>query len=173
MAPTPTCLRDVPRRDHAPVMKRIRCNSPDETLDLGRRLGVAAFPGAVMALEGDLGAGKTLLARGIGLGLGIPGQVSSPTFLLMMVHDGGRLPLVHADMYRIGSCGDLEQVGLHEFLEGTAVVVVEWADRFSEWLPSDVLWVRMDFVAGCPRSRDITLEASGDVHRVLESCGDG
>lgn len=110
---------------------------PEATHAVGARLGRAAGPGTVIALIGDLGAGKTLFAKGVGAGLDVPTRVQSPTFVLVAAHPDGRLPLWHADLYRLGAADELEQVGLDEVLRGDGVVLIEWADRFPEILPSD------------------------------------
>src|SRR5690606_32898713 len=111
-----------------------RSTSPEETLALGRWLGERAQAGDVFLMEGDLGAGKTLMTKGIALGLGIdPEQVTSPSFTLMQVHHG-RLPLYHMDLYRLERAADVEALGLEEFLEGDGVAVVEWAAHLPEGL---------------------------------------
>lgn len=120
--------------------------SPQHTHALGVAIGQLAPPGAVLALQGDLGAGKTALAKGVGEGLGVPGVVTSPTFILVAEHPGGRLPLVHADLYRLGDASELEELGLTERVdEGHAVVLIEWAERFPEALPPDHLRVELGF----------------------------
>lgn len=145
-----------------------RLRTPEETLDLGRRLGQAAVPGTVVALRGDLGAGKTLFARGVGAGLGVTGPVTSPTFVLVMVHEGGRLPLIHADLYRLGDLDEAEAVGLPELLRGDGVALVEWADRIPGLLPADHLEVHLAWVPGRPEERDVQVTATGPDHRALE-----
>jgi tRNA threonylcarbamoyladenosine biosynthesis protein TsaE len=124
-----------------------RSTSPEETLALGRWLGERAQAGDVFLMEGDLGAGKTLMTKGIALGLGIdPEQVTSPSFTLMQVHHG-RLPLYHMDLYRLERAADVEALGLEEFLEGDGVAVVEWAAHLPEGLrPEEGLVVRLDVV---------------------------
>ena len=85
--------------------------SERETLAFARRLGEQAKAGDVYALDGDLGAGKTVFAKGFAAGLGVPGTVSSPTFTIIQVHEGGRLPLYHMDVYRLSDEDELEAVG--------------------------------------------------------------
>lgn len=143
--------------------------SPAWTTALGMRLGRAAFPGAVLALVGDLGVGKTLLTRGIGRGLDLPGAPTSPTFVLMMLHEGGRLPLVHADLYRLADLEEAELVGLPEALAGDGLAVVEWADRLPGLLPADHLRVELRWIPGKPRRRAVRVEATGSRHRPLEA----
>jgi len=109
-------------------MMSIVSSSVEQTRALGERLGRLVFPGALIALMGDLGAGKTAFAQGLAKGLGVLGPVPSPTFVLVQVHEGGRLPLWHADFYRLGDESELDALGIFE--RGPAVLVAEWADRF-------------------------------------------
>ena len=139
-----------------------------DTFDLGVALGRSMFEGAVLALMGELGAGKTLLVRGIAASLGHPGPVPSPSFGLLHVHRGGRrVPLYHADFYRLTLPSEAEALGLFE-LAADGVLAIEWADRFPELLPDD----RLDIVlrdAGL--GRDAELRATGPLHRPLEAVG--
>lgn len=135
---------------------------------LGLALGQAAAPGCVAALHGDLGAGKTTLAQGVGAGLGVLDPVVSPTFGLVHLLDGGRVDLVHADLYRLDDPHAVEEIGLEELLEGGAVGLVEWAERAPHVLPVDHLAVTLlhrdtgreaRLVAHGPRSRAWLLAA--------------
>ena len=103
------------------------------TEDLGRRLGENLFPGAVVALNGPLGAGKTFLTRATALGLGIPDErmVTSPTFVLIQEYKG-RLPIYHFDLYRLAKGNDFQDLGAAEYLEGQGVCLIEWADKFPQ-----------------------------------------
>ncbi|MDZ4696532.1 MAG: tRNA (adenosine(37)-N6)-threonylcarbamoyltransferase complex ATPase subunit type 1 TsaE [Deltaproteobacteria bacterium] len=115
---------------------------------LGIRLGAVLQQGDAVALKGPLGAGKTTLTQGIACGLGVPETVAitSPTFTLVNEHRGGRIPLFHADLYRLDHPGELHTLGLDEaFDEG--VVVIEWPDKFPEVLPADHLDLRLDRLA--------------------------
>lgn len=132
---------------------------------LGERLGQAAVPGTVVALIGDLGAGKTAFARGVGAGLGVS-RIQSPTFILVQAHSTGRLPLWHADLYRLSDVDELEQLGLDEILAGDGVVLVEWADRFPELLPADHLEVRLSEEG---EGRRVELRAHGPRSAALEA----
>jgi tRNA threonylcarbamoyladenosine biosynthesis protein TsaE len=153
-------------------MRTLLCPTPEDTLRVGRSLGQRVGPGTVVALIGDLGAGKTVLARGLAAGLGVTTRVQSPTFVLVQAHGGGRLPFWHADLYRLGDATELEQLGLDEILGGDGVVVMEWADRFPELLPPDHLVVRLDEVAGPGSARRVTLSATGPYHEPLEAVDD-
>ena len=145
-------------------MTELYCPTPRDTLALGERLGRAAMPGTVVALIGDLGAGKTVMARGIGAGLGVDSNVCSPSFVLMQMHEGGRLPLWHADLYRLSDPDELREIGLEEQLEGDGLVLVEWADRFADWLPADHLEVRLEDQG---EGRRVRIAATGPRHAEL------
>ncbi len=119
-------------------------STPDQTADAGAALGAVARSGTVIGLVGDLGAGKTLFVQGLARGIGVPAQtrVVSPTFTLINVYEGGRLPLHHADLYRLEREVELDDIGLDEVMRGDGVVAIEWADRF-DVLPVDALRVRI------------------------------
>lgn len=107
----------------------LRSQSPTDTERIGRDLAARLQAGAVVLLHGDLGAGKTVFVRGLAAGLGLDGgQVTSPTFTLVHEYAGGRLPLVHLDLYRLDSA-DLDDIGLDGELADRGVVVIEWPER--------------------------------------------
>jgi tRNA threonylcarbamoyladenosine biosynthesis protein TsaE len=108
---------------------------------LGAGLGAACVAGDVIALVGELGAGKTTFTQGLGEGLAVPATtpVTSPTFTLVNDYRGGRLPLVHVDLYRLEREADLEHVGVWDLYKGDQVVVVEWFDRFPNAAPRQYL----------------------------------
>jgi tRNA threonylcarbamoyladenosine biosynthesis protein TsaE len=139
----------------------IETHSPEETIDLGRRIGRAAWPGDVLALVGDLGTGKTVLAKGVAEGLGAASarEVISPTFVLCREYLDGRLPLYHFDAYRLRGAADLEGIGASEIFGGVGLSLVEWADRAPQALPPDRMEVRLE-VTG-PQSRRLTFTAFG------------
>jgi len=132
----------------------------------GRRLGRLLFPGAVLALVGPLGAGKTHLTRAIAEGLDIPDSrvVSSPTFVLIQEYQA-RLPIYHIDAYRLRSEGEFFDLGVHEFLEGDGVCIVEWADRVPGCLPPEHL--RIELVVTGETGRRATVAARGVRYRTL------
>jgi tRNA threonylcarbamoyladenosine biosynthesis protein TsaE len=107
-------------------------HSPAETESLGERWGRAARRGLVIALSGELGAGKTQLVKGIAHGLGITARVHSPTFTLVNEYDGGRLRLFHLDLYRLESRKQIRAAGLEEFLQPDGVAVIEWGERLED-----------------------------------------
>lgn len=115
--------------------------------------------GDILLLSGDLGAGKTHLTKGVARGLGIREPVTSPTFNILLLHAGGRLPLYHIDLYRLQDAEQLEGVGYFEALESGGVAVVEWGDRFPEAQPPEYLGVRMRFVDD--EEREIELVGHG------------
>jgi tRNA threonylcarbamoyladenosine biosynthesis protein TsaE len=138
--------------------------SPQETRRLGALLGAVLGPGDVVALEGDLGAGKTVFAQGMGSGLGVPDAITSPTFTL--IHEyRGRVPFYHVDLYRLSGeagAGEAEAgvIGLEEYLGGDGVAAVEWSQRAPGLLPRDHLLVQLSPV-GAARQRRIRFAATG------------
>jgi tRNA threonylcarbamoyladenosine biosynthesis protein TsaE len=161
-------MRSRKRRQRRSISAAMIVDLPDleATERLGRRLGERLFPGAVVALIGQLGAGKTHLVRAIAEGLGIPDSrvVSSPTFVLIQEY-AGRLPIYHFDTYRLRSPGEFEDLGVQEYFEGRGVCLVEWADRFPRVLPDEYLRITLE-VTG-PTSRRATLEAVGGRYETL------
>ena len=113
-------------------MATITSHSPEETMALGRRWGETASAGLVLGLCGDLGAGKTQLVKGIAIGLAIQSRVHSPTYALVNAYSGGRLPLIHLDLYRLESMEQILGAGLEDYLKPKGVVVIEWADRWTD-----------------------------------------
>lgn len=121
--------------------------SAAETLALGRRLAERLEPGDVVALSGNLGAGKTHLVKGIAAGLGIdPAAVTSPTFTLVQEHGEGAL--LHLDLYRIESGDEADRLGLGELLDGDAIALVEWPECAADRLPARTLWLRLTHLGG-------------------------
>jgi tRNA threonylcarbamoyladenosine biosynthesis protein TsaE len=117
--------------------------SPEQTQALGEEWGRAAQPGSVIALSGDLGAGKTQLVIGLARGLGITARISSPTFALVHEYRAGRLPLFHLDLYRLDTPAQILGAGLEEYLDHPAgIAVVEWADRWFDELTQQPLRFR-------------------------------
>ncbi|HXB59261.1 MAG TPA: tRNA (adenosine(37)-N6)-threonylcarbamoyltransferase complex ATPase subunit type 1 TsaE [Candidatus Acidoferrales bacterium] len=121
-------------------------HSPAETEALGEKFGRAARQGWVIALSGDLGAGKTQFVKGLARGLDISAQVHSPTFALVAEYGGGRLKLFHLDLYRLETRQQILSAGVEDFLQPGGVAVIEWAERMSEVRPAgmDWKWVRIE-----------------------------
>lgn len=115
----------------------------DDTRELGRRVADLLKPGDLVLLTGRLGAGKTVLAQGIGAGLGVTGPVTSPTFVIARIHRGGRLPMVHVDAYRLGGVAEIDDLDLDATLE-SSVTVVEWGGGLVEHLADAHLEIRLD-----------------------------
>ena len=124
----------------------LETRSHAETQRLGERLGRALVPGDVVALVGELGAGKTAFVQGVARGLGITERVASPSFTIVNEHEG-RVPLFHVDLYRLEHEGELLHVGFDDYFARGGVVVVEWAERFPEALPAERLDIRIE-IAG-------------------------
>jgi tRNA threonylcarbamoyladenosine biosynthesis protein TsaE len=116
-------------------------NSEGETEALGVRLAEALAPGAVIAFTGGLGAGKTAFTRGLARGLGIADRVASPTFTIVNEYEGGRLPLFHFDMYRLGSSDELFDIGWEDYLARGGVCAVEWSENVAGALEEGAILV--------------------------------
>jgi tRNA threonylcarbamoyladenosine biosynthesis protein TsaE len=116
--------------------------SADETIALGRNIATTLRRGDVLALCGDLGAGKTHFVKGLAAGLGAATSVTSPTFTLIHEYPGGRLPLFHFDFYRLEDEDEALKIGLDEYLDGDGTCVIEWADKFPALLPPHTRWLR-------------------------------
>ena len=140
-------------------------SSPEATEDLGVLIGEHAWGGLTLALEGDLGAGKTCLARGVARGLGVPAEVPivSPSFTLINPYEG-RLTLYHCDLYRLVDPAELDVIGFHDLGGPDSVVVVEWAERFPEVLPQRRVTVQLEVLG--PGRRRVTV--SGPAHGPAE-----
>ena len=135
-------------------------NSPQDTELLGAALGKLLTPGAVIAYEGDLGAGKTAFTRGLAKGLGSNDPVTSPTYTIVNEYLGGRLPLFHFDMYRLRSAEDLWDIGWDDYLERGGVCAVEWSENVREALESPI-FVRIEKTGDSTRC--ITIEGGMDL----------
>ncbi|MBR5116375.1 MAG: tRNA (adenosine(37)-N6)-threonylcarbamoyltransferase complex ATPase subunit type 1 TsaE [Lachnospiraceae bacterium] len=118
-------------------MSACSSSSPADTRAIAAGLARMAEPGDIVTLDGDLGAGKTEFAKGFAEGLGVPypEDVVSPTFSLMQIYEGGRLPLYHFDIYRLEDASEAEEIGIDEYLFGRGVCLIEWASRIEEILP--------------------------------------
>jgi tRNA threonylcarbamoyladenosine biosynthesis protein TsaE len=147
-----------------PPRLTLSTSEPDETIELGRHLGGLLVAGDVVALVGDLGAGKTCLVQGIARGLEVPesSYVRSPSFVILNIHPG-RCPLYHLDLYRIHSTAELEDLGYREIFYGEGVTAIEWADKIESLLPEEHLRVCLAFQNETGRA--ITLEGFGDRYR--------
>ena len=116
-------------------------NSPAETEAFGRQLAEDLHVGSVLALEGDLGSGKTSFVKGLVAGLGGRADVTSPTFTIVHEYRGGRVPVYHFDFFRIENEQSAERLGLDDYFFGDGVSVIEWADRFPQFIPEQARWI--------------------------------
>ena len=135
-------------------------DSPEETFFIGRIIGENLNTGDVVALIGELGAGKTCLTQGVGKGLGVPDQyqITSPTFTLINEYRG-RTILYHLDLYRLGGLQDMENMGYEEYLFGEGVSVVEWAEKIKEILPDETIFISMSYID--ENHRGLVISAGG------------
>jgi len=129
-----------------------RASSVEEMEQLGRAAAAALRPGAVIALVGGLGAGKTHWTKGLVAGLGSPADVTSPTFGLVHEYPGGRIPVFHMDFYRMENSRELIALGWDDYLESGGVIVAEWADKFPDLMPDHALWLYFEIGADECRS---------------------
>jgi len=120
----------------------LHTTSAEQTMRIGEMLASFVAPGDVVLLSGDLGAGKTQLTKGLAIGLGVEEPVTSPTFNILLVHEG-RIPLYHLDLYRLEHASELEDLDYYGTLESDGVSVVEWGDRFEEASPASGLAVTL------------------------------
>lgn len=148
----------------APIVERrvVVCPDPAATLDLAAALARVAAPGDVISLIGELGAGKTLFAKGFGSGLGVTATINSPSFVLMAEY-AGRLPLFHLDLYRLADAGDALAGGLIDERQAEGVTLIEWAERLGPALPAGRLEVHIDGTGDEPRT--ITLSIADPAYR--------
>ena len=122
----------------------IETRKPEETYELGRKMGREAEPGQIICLSGDLGVGKTVFTQGFAAGLGIEGPVNSPTFTILQQYEDGRLPLYHFDVYRIGDVSEMDEIGYEDYFYGDGVCLIEWANLIEEILPEKYTEIRIE-----------------------------
>ena len=138
----------------------IRVTDAEDTIKLGEIIGKTLTPGSIIDLRGDLGAGKTVLVKGIARGLGIKDEPVSPTFVIMNAYEGV-IPLYHFDLYRISGADELMGIGADEFLFGEGVSAVEWAERVDEILPEYTIYIDIKIAEpdnGSENTREIRIE---------------
>ena len=142
--------------------------SEKETLALGKKLGEQAAPGSTYCLQGDLGTGKTVLAKGLALGLGVQEDIVSPTFTIVQEYSG-RLPLYHFDIYRLANEDELWDICWEEYIGSGGVCLVEWADLMPEAMPEEAVWltIEKDLSKGIDY-RKIKIE-SGKQHGIIRN----
>ena len=139
--------------------EKLTSAGPDETQAAGERLAQMLEPGAVVALTGELGAGKTCFVQGLVRGLGVTTRATSPTFVLINEYRG-RLPIHHVDAYRIATPAELIDIGLLELMDDEAVTIIEWADRITSLLPTRAITVHIEGLGDEPRTITVNRPAS-------------
>lgn len=133
--------------------------TPQETERIGSLVGTLLITGDVIALTGELGAGKTTLVRGLAQGMGVSGEeVASPSFTLVNEYDGP-LPLFHIDLYRLGNIQELHEIGYEEYISEAGVTVIEWADRVRDAIPHESLWITLRYQSS--EQREIEMHPRG------------
>ena len=141
----------------------IETHDPEETFEVGRKIGMNAKPGHIYTLTGDLGVGKTVFTQGVAAGLGITEPVNSPTFTIIQEYEDGRLPFYHFDVYRIGDLEEMEEIGYDDYFFGQGICLIEWAELIEEILPEKRIEVTIekDLEKGF-EYRKITIEERGE-----------
>ena len=141
----------------------IETHDPEETFEVGRKIGMNAKPGQIYTLTGDLGVGKTVFTQGVAAGLGITEPVNSPTFTIIQEYEDGRLPFYHFDVYRIGDLEEMEEIGYDDYFFGQGISLIEWAELIEEILPEKRIEVTIekDLEKGF-EYRKITIEERGE-----------
>ena len=122
----------------------IETHDPEETFEVGRKIGMNAKPGQIYTLTGDLGVGKTVFTQGVAAGLGITEPVNSPTFTIIQEYEDGRLPFYHFDVYRIGDLEEMEEIGYDDYFFGQGICLIEWAELIEEILPEKRIEVTIE-----------------------------
>lgn len=125
-------------------MKTYDSFSPEDTFELGRRIGEACSPGQVYTLIGDLGVGKTVFTQGLAKGLEITEPVNSPTFTIVQIYEEGRMPFYHFDVYRIGDVEEMDEIGYEDMFYGEGVCLIEWANLIEEILPEKYVQISIE-----------------------------
>ena len=141
----------------------IETHDPEETFEVGRKIGMNVKPGQIYTLTGDLGVGKTVFTQGVAAGLGITEPVNSPTFTIIQEYEDGRLPFYHFDVYRIGDLEEMEEIGYDDYFFGQGICLIEWAELIEEILPEKRIEVTIekDLEKGF-EYRKITIEERGE-----------
>ena len=141
--------------------------SESETEEIAAKLGSVLEPGAIVALFGEIGAGKTVFARGLARGVGYDGRVTSPTYSIVNEYRDGKIPVFHFDMYRIDSSDELYEIGWEDYIVSGGICVVEWSEKITDVLPEDVIMVKIEKENG---ARNITVSGT-DVFQPSENEG--
>lgn len=137
-----------------PKSEIFHTSSPEETVELGRKIGEGLKAGDVVALVGELGAGKTLFTQGLVQGLGVKGYVKSPSFTIVNKYEG-RLPVYHLDLYRLGDVNEIYELGIEEYLYGDGVTIIEWAEKAYSLLPEKYILIKFFYTGEKTRKIEI------------------
>ena len=140
-------------------------DSVEETIELGKKIGESLFEGACVCLNGDLGAGKTHLTKGIAIGLGVMEDVTSPTFTIVQEYYG-LFELYHFDMYRIADVDELYSIGFEDYLRNNQVIIIEWSENIQEALPEDRLEISIEYT-DIENQRKFNINSSGENSRKI------
>ena len=152
-------------------MLKIISRDTEDTKRIGEVLSSYLFPGAIICLSGNLGAGKTAFVQGIGRGIGITEPITSPTYTIINEYYSARIPLYHFDVYRLGDSDEMLELGCDEYFFGKGITVVEWADNVRDIIPAQRFWINILYREDL-RERDIIIEAQGEIYkRILEEMG--
>ena len=135
---------------------RFRTNSAEETIELGKKIGSLLQKGDIIALQGNLAAGKTTITKGIARSLGVKDEITSPTFCLISEYEG-RMPLYHMDVYRLDGGDDFINLGVEDLIYGDGVSLIEWSEKIMDELPQNTIILRLETI-GDTDGRDITIE---------------
>lgn len=120
-------------------------NSMEETIEFGKELGMNSKRGDIFCLVGDLGCGKTMMSKGIAMGLGIDeADITSPTFTIVNTYDDLEKPLYHFDVYRISDISEMDDIGYEDMFYGDGVSIVEWADLIKDLIPNNATWIKIE-----------------------------
>ena len=122
----------------------VETRSPEETFQLGIEIGRKATEGQVYTLMGELGVGKTVFTQGLAQGLEIDEPINSPTFTIVQVYDGGRLPFYHFDVYRIGDISEMDEIEYEDYIYGEGISLIEWANLIEDILPKERIAITIE-----------------------------
>ncbi|GAP00044.1 tRNA (adenosine(37)-N6)-threonylcarbamoyltransferase complex ATPase subunit type 1 TsaE [Fructobacillus ficulneus] len=153
-------------------MKSYQTNNPAATQALAKQLAQLAYPGLVVTLQGDLGAGKTTFTQGLARALDITSRVKSPTFNILNTYEEGRIPLYHFDAYRLEFAGAEDQ-GFEDYLGTDGVTLIEWPQYMADLLPNDRLEMTFTRMGTGESDRQITVQGLGQAQAVEEALTDG
>lgn len=138
-----------------PGTRVFRTTSPEETEELGEKLSREFTEGDRVALVGELGGGKTRFVRGAARGLGSKGFIKSPSFTIINIYEGGRLPLYHIDLYRIGRAEELFEAGVEEYIYGKGISIIEWADKVPALMADCTVVIRFSYAGETEREIEV------------------